>query len=70
LAGDQVPAWRGRAQAAGLPVVQTNAYGMGYGTLFLTAFCLVRGTLFDFDTSFSYVMSLVFLAVFATVIGF
>ena len=43
---------------------------MGYGTLFLTAFCLVRGTLFDFDPSFPYVASLALLAVFATVIGF
>jgi drug/metabolite transporter (DMT)-like permease len=60
----------GRAQAAGVPVVQANAYGMGYGTLFLTAFCLVRGTPFHFDPSFSYVVSLAFLAVFATVIGF
>jgi drug/metabolite transporter (DMT)-like permease len=60
----------GRAQAAGLPVIQANAYGMGYGTLFLTGFCLVRGAPFDFDPSFPYVVSLVFLAVFATVIGF
>jgi drug/metabolite transporter (DMT)-like permease len=60
----------GRAQAAGLPVIQANAYGMGYGTLFLTSFCLVRGAPFDFDLSFPYVVSLGFLAVFATVIGF
>ena len=60
----------GRAQAAGLPVIQANAYGMGYGTLFLTGFCLVRGAPFDFDPSFPYVASLAFLAVFATVIGF
>jgi drug/metabolite transporter (DMT)-like permease len=60
----------GRAQAAGLPVIQANAYGMGYGTLFLTGFCLARGAPFDFDPSFPYVVSLVFLAVFATVIGF
>jgi drug/metabolite transporter (DMT)-like permease len=60
----------GRAQAAGLPVIQANAYGMGYGALFLTGFCLVRGTSFNFDPSFPYVASLGFLAVFATVIGF
>lgn len=60
----------GRAQATGLPVIQANAYGMGYGTLFLTGFCLVRGTPFDFDASFPYVTSLLFLAVLATVVGF
>jgi drug/metabolite transporter (DMT)-like permease len=60
----------GRAQAAGVPVVQANAYGMAYGTLLLTGFCLVRGASFDFDPSFPYVASLAFLAVFATVIGF
>jgi drug/metabolite transporter (DMT)-like permease len=43
---------------------------MGYGTLFLTGFCLVRGAPFDFDPRFQYVASLGFLAVFATVIGF
>jgi len=60
----------GRAQAAGLPVIQANAYGMGYGTLFLTCFCLVRGAPFAFDPSFPYVTSLIFLSVLATVVGF
>jgi len=60
----------GRNQKRGLPVVQTNAYGMAYGAALLLAFSLVRGTPFAFEFSFAYVASLLFLAVFATVIGF
>lgn len=61
-------AWNQRRRA--LPVFQTNAYGMLYGTVFITLFALVRGSPFDFDPSPAYVLSLLYLAVFATVIGF
>lgn len=60
----------GRNQGLGLPVVQGNAYGMAYGTLLLAAFSLARGQPFVFDFGFAYVGSLVFLSVFATVVGF
>ena len=61
-------AWNQRRRA--LPVLQTNAYGMVYGTVFITLLTLVRGSPFDFDPSPAYVLSLLYLAVFATVIGF
>ena len=57
-------------QKKGLPVVQTNAYGITYGTVLMLAYCLVAGTPFGFDPSAIYVGSLVFLALFATVIAF
>lgn len=61
-------AWNQRQRA--LPVLQTNAYGMVYGTVFITLLTLVRGSPFDFDPSPAYVLTLLYLAVFATVIGF
>ena len=53
-----------------LPVVQTNAYGMLYGALILSVIALLRGTTFNFDVSVNYVSSLVYLAVFGSVIAF
>ena len=60
----------GRNQKKNLPVIQANAYGMTYGTLFMAAYCLAAGTPFGFDPRPHYVGSLIFLAVFATVIAF
>ena len=59
-----------RNQMHGLPVVQTNAYGMAYGTLVLIALTLGLGRPFDFDASFVYVAALFYLALFATVLAF
>lgn len=67
-AGMMTSAWNQRKR--GLPVFQTNAYGMLYGTGFITLLTLARGTPFTFDPSLSYILSLLYLAVFATVIGF
>lgn len=60
----------GRNQRHGLPVLQANTFGMIYGTAFTGLYCLVAGIPFAFDTAPLYVGSLLFLAVFATVIGF
>ena len=54
----------------GLPVMQTNAYGMIYGALFATLLVLLRGSRFDFDPSPDYVLSLLYLAIGASVFGF
>ncbi len=60
----------GRNQRHGLPVLQNNAFSMAYGLIFLFAFCTVRGVPFTFDFSATYVLSLLYLALFATVIAF
>jgi drug/metabolite transporter (DMT)-like permease len=66
--GNMASAWNQRKR--GLPVLQTNAYGMVYGVAFITLLTLARGSPFAFDPSPAYVFSLLYLAVFATVIGF
>jgi len=57
-------------QRRGLPVLQSNTYGMIYGALFLTALTVVRGSPFAFDPALPYVASLLYLALFATVLAF
>jgi drug/metabolite transporter (DMT)-like permease len=57
-------------QRAGLPVVQTNAYGMTYGALVTLVIAVVRGVPFRFDPSPGYDFSLLYLAVFGSVIAF
>ncbi len=59
-----------RNQRHGLPVIQTNAYGMTYGAGLLLLFCLANGTRFTFDWSMPYVASLLFLSFCATVLAF
>jgi drug/metabolite transporter (DMT)-like permease len=59
-----------RNQRAKLPVIQTNAYGMLYGSLATFAFSLARGVEFTFDPSIGYVGSLLYLALFGSVIAF
>lgn len=59
-----------RNQRNDLPVIQTNAYGMLYGAAFTLIIALVRGVPFAFDTSAGYVGSLLYLALFGSVIAF
>ena len=59
-----------RAQINGLPVVQSNAWGMLYGSILIGAIALFSGKQFNFDTSTSYVVSLIFLAIFGTIVAF
>jgi drug/metabolite transporter (DMT)-like permease len=67
-AGMLTSAWNQRRR--GLPVFQGNAYSMLYGTLFIAALTVARGRSFVFDPAPAYVLSLLFLAIFATVVGF
>jgi len=53
-----------------LPVVQTNAYGMLYGSLLMLILVFIIGTPLSFDVSFKYIGSLIYLAVFGSVIAF
>jgi drug/metabolite transporter (DMT)-like permease len=59
-----------RNQRHGIPVVQGNALGMGYGAAFVALSCGLAGRPFAFDPSFRYLGSLVFLAVFGSILAF
>jgi drug/metabolite transporter (DMT)-like permease len=59
-----------RNQAAGLSVRGSTAWAMAYGTLLLTLFVMVRGASLSFDPALPYVGSLLYLAVFGSVIAF
>ena len=59
-----------RHQKYELPVIQTNAYGMAYGAVIMGIVVIVSGKTINFDTSFVYIGSLFYLAVFGTVIAF
>lgn len=59
-----------RNQRQGLPVLQTNAYGMAYGALFVALYALARGRPFLFEATPGYVLSLVYLALFGSVLAF
>ncbi|WP_281559489.1 DMT family transporter [Thalassomonas sp. RHCl1] len=53
-----------------LPVMQTNAWGMAYGTAFMAVLALVRGVEFNFSLTLPYVSSLLYLSIFGSVIAF
>ncbi len=57
-------------QVEGYPILQGNAWGMLYGALMQLTFALARGIPFAFDPSPAYMGSLLYLAVFGSVIGF
>ena len=59
-----------RAQQHGFPIIQSNAWGMAYGGLLLTLSAVIQGKPFTFDTSTGYVISLAYLSLFGSVIGF
>jgi len=59
-----------RNQTHKIPVIQSNGYGMAYGGLFMFAFALLRGAEFTFDPSPEYIASLLYLALFGSVIAF
>jgi len=59
-----------RNQKHGLPVLQTNAYGMAYGAIFTAAFAAGTGRPFLWDASFNYLWSILYLALFGSVLAF
>ena len=59
-----------RNQRHGLPVMQTNAFGMLYGAGFVTLYCLAAGRSFTLDLSARYLGSLAFLSLFGSVLAF
>ena len=59
-----------RNQRHQLPVIQTNAYGMAYGALLMLVAALFQGSEFSFDFSTGYIISLLYLSIFGSVIAF
>ncbi|BCS95104.1 hypothetical protein DSLASN_07360 [Desulfoluna limicola] len=59
-----------RNQKHGLPVVQTNAFGMMYGALLMLGLSAVLGRSFAFEMTGAYVGSLLYLAVFGSIVAF
>ena len=59
-----------RNQQAGLPVVQSNGFGMAYGALLMTLWAGSQGVTFGFDPAPGYVLSLLYLALFGSVLAF
>ncbi len=59
-----------RHKARAIPVIESNAIGMAYGAGFALLFALARGAPLAFDMSWGYAVSLVYLALFGSVIGF
>ena len=59
-----------RHQKYELPVIQTNAYGMGYGAVIMGIVVIAIGKPLNFETTVAYIGSLFYLAVFGTVIAF
>ncbi|MDX1481397.1 MAG: EamA family transporter [Woeseiaceae bacterium] len=59
-----------RAQRRALPVLQTNAWGMFYGALLTLTYALVSGVELAFDASPRYLLSLGFLVIFGSIVGF
>jgi drug/metabolite transporter (DMT)-like permease len=58
------------AQKRGLPIVQSNAWGMFYGAALTGFAAFVEGRPFSFDFSPGYVASLGYLAVFGSIVAF
>ena len=59
-----------RNSRLGIPVVQANAWGMTYGSLILLIVILASDIPFTFDPGFTYVWSLLYLAVFGSILAF
>ena len=59
-----------RHKMARIPVIESNAIGMGYGALCSLAIALAQGAPLVYDPRWSYSLALVYLALFASVIGF
>ncbi|HEY5642527.1 MAG TPA: EamA family transporter [Woeseiaceae bacterium] len=58
------------AQKRRLPVLQSNAWSMLYGAVFTSLIAVARGHAFTFDATFTYITSLLYLAIFGSVVAF
>ncbi|MCS5591389.1 MAG: DMT family transporter [Gammaproteobacteria bacterium] len=60
----------GQLQARKMPLVQSNAFSMLYGAIIIVAYVSISDISFSLSTSYSYIVSLIYLALVASVIGF
>ena len=60
----------GQMQARKIPLIQSNAFSMLYGSIILIIYISFSDISFSFSTSYSYVSSLIYLSLVASVIGF
>ena len=58
------------AQNRALPVMQANAWGMLYGATLTAMISLFQGHELAFDATFTYIVSLAYLAIFGSVVAF
>jgi drug/metabolite transporter (DMT)-like permease len=74
LCGTMIASWGNMLsisnQLRGIPILQTNAWGMGYGAIAMAIVATIHGNPMVFNTSFEYVASLLYLAIFGSVIAF
>jgi drug/metabolite transporter (DMT)-like permease len=59
-----------RNQRQRLPVIQGNAFGMAYGALILFLFSAAQGLPFVYENSLPYNLSIIYLALFGSVLAF
>lgn len=57
-------------QSRGLPVLQTNAIGMFYGAMLMGCYAILKGLPFDYEMTWAYSLSLVYLSLFGSVFAF
>ena len=60
----------GELQAKKLPLIQSNAFSMLYGSLLIISYVTISDVEFGFDTSYSYTISLAYLSLIASILGF
>ena len=59
-----------RNQKQNLPLLPAMAWGMAYGAISMAVIFILQGKSFSFDYTFSYIISLLYLAIFGSVIAF
>jgi drug/metabolite transporter (DMT)-like permease len=62
--------WSQRLYTRGMAIPPSTAFAMLYASMAVALYCLLRGLPFRFDTSPAYLASLVYLAVFGSVLAF
>ncbi len=60
----------GFIQKRKMPVIESNAFGMLYGAIIMLVISLIAGKSFQFDLSIPYISSLLYLAIFGSIIAF